>query len=317
MHVHPALAIPFETTTLRSDFNTMQRGGGPDPAPGHGVGFVGSQGRGWTVASSMAPELWHGVDTTKAHPARVYDYWLGGKDHFAADRVVAERAALNAPEVTEACRENRAFLGRAVRRLAEQGERQFLDIGTGFPTMGNSNEAAHAVAPEARVVCVDNDPVVLAHSRALLAGRGQKGTTVMSGDLRDPEGILDDPQLRTVLDFSRPVVVLLVAVLHFIPDAHEPAAIVSRFREALAPGSSLVLSHATYDFNIKVLNNSRVYNDVTAPFIPRSRAQVMKLLGGFELEEPGLVDVAQWHPDGVRPLPGHPLNIYGALARKA
>jgi SAM-dependent methyltransferase len=269
------------------------------------------------VASNRAPELWSGADTTKAHPARVYDYWLGGKDHFAADRVVAERAAANAPEVTLACRENRAFLGRAVRRLAERGARQFLDIGTGFPTLGNSNEAAHEVAPEARVVCVDNDPVVLAHSRALLARRGPSRTTVLSGDLRDPEGMLADPELLAVLDFSRPVVVLMVAVLHFIPDAQDPAGIVARFRDAMAPGSHLVVSHATYDFNIKVLNNSRVYNDVTAPFIPRSRPQVLKLLEGFELEEPGLVDVAHWRPDGVRPLPQHPLNIYGAIARKA
>jgi hypothetical protein len=139
---------------------------------------------------------------------------------------------------------------------------------------------------------------------------------VLSGDLRDPEGMLADPDLRAVLDFSRPVVVLMVAVLHFIPDAHDPAGIVARFRDAMAPGSHLVVSHATYDFNIKVLNNSRVYNDVTAPFIPRSRPQVLKLLEGFELEEPGLVDVAHWQPDGVRPLPQHPLNMYGAIARR-
>lgn len=268
------------------------------------------------MASKRALEPWIGADTTKAHPARVYDYFLGGKDHFAADRVVAERAAANAPEVTLACRENRAFLGRAVRRLAEQGARQFLDIGTGFPTMGNSNDAAHAVDPEAHVVCVDNDPVVLAHSRALLARRGPSRTTVLAGDLREPAQILADPELRAVIDFSRPVVVLMVAVLHFIPDARDPAGIVARFRAAMAPGSHLVISHATYDFNIKVLNNSRVYNDVTAPFIPRSRAQVLSLLPGFEVEEPGLVDVAHWRPDGVRPLPQHPLNIYGAIARK-
>jgi SAM-dependent methyltransferase len=246
----------------------------------------------------------------------VYDYFLGGKDHFAADRVVAERAAANAPEVTVACRENRAFLGRAVRALAVEGARQFLDIGTGFPTMGNSDEAAHAVAPEARVVCVDNDPVVLAHSRALLARRGPEHTTVLAGDVREPKAILSDPKLLEVLDFSRPVVVMLVALLHFVPDAHDPAGIVARFRDALVPGSHLILSHATFDFNIKVLNNSRVYNDVTTPFIPRSRAQIAAMLDGFEPLEPGLVDVARWRPDGTRPIPPNPLNIYGAVVRR-
>jgi SAM-dependent methyltransferase len=241
---------------------------------------------------------------------------LGGKDHFVADRMVAERVAANAPEVTVACRENRAFLGRAVRMLAEQGARQFLDIGTGFPTMGNSDEAAHAVAPDARVVCVDNDPVVLAHSRALLARRRTSETTVLAGDLREPERILADPGLRSVIDFSRPVVVMLVAILHFIPDSCDPAGIVATFRDVMAPGSRLVLSHATYDYNIKVLNNSRVYNDATAPFIPRSRAQITALLDGFEPEEPGLVDVARWRPDGTRPLPAYHLNIYGAVARR-
>lgn len=269
------------------------------------------------MTTGKTPERWHGADTTKAHPARVYDYWLGGKDHFAADRIVAERVSANSPEVTMACRENRAFLGRAVRMLAGSGERQFLDIGTGFPTMGNSDEAAHSVAPDAHVVCVDNDPVVLAHSRALLSRRGATATTVVAGDLRDPEKILSDPDLRKVLDFDRPIVVLLVAILHFLRDEDDPAGIIARFREVMAPGSHLVVSHATYDFNIKVLNNSRVWNDATAPFIPRSRAQIAALLGGFDLLEPGLVDVAHWRPDGTRPMPPLHLNIYGAVAAKA
>jgi SAM-dependent methyltransferase len=203
-----------------------------------------------------------------------------------------------------------------VRTLAERGARQFLDIGTGFPTMGNSDEAAHAIAPDAHVVCVDNDPVVLAHSRALLARRRGERTTVLAGDLREPERILADPHLRAVIDFDRPVVLLLAAILHFIPDSADPAGIVAAFRDAMAPGSHLVISHATYDFNIKVLNNSRVYNDATAPFIPRSRVQITELLTGFELLEPGLVDVPQWRPDGSRPIPPQHLNMYGAVARK-
>ncbi|MGH6657335.1 MAG: SAM-dependent methyltransferase [Actinocrinis sp.] len=257
-----------------------------------------------------------GAAAAKAHPARVYDYVLGGKDHFAADRVVAERVLANTPEIPLACRENRAFLGRAVRALAEGGARQFLDIGTGFPTMGNSDEAAHATAPDARVVCVDNDPVVLAHSRALLSRRGVDRTIVLAGDARDPKRILADPDLLAVLDFSRPVVVMLVALLHFIPDEQDPAGIVAVFREAMAPGSHLVLSHATHDFNIKMLNNSRVYNDVSAPFVPRSRARISALLDGFEPLEPGLVEVAQWRPDGTRPTPAQPLNTYGVVARR-
>lgn len=269
------------------------------------------------MTTGRVPESWYGSDTSKAHPARVYDYWLGGKDHFAADRVVAERAAVNAPEVTMACRENRAFLGRAARMLAEDGARQFLDIGTGFPTMGNSDEAVHSVDPEARVVCVDNDPVVLAHSRALLSRRGSGSTTVLAGDLREPERILDDPALHAVIDFSRPVVVLMVAVLHFLRDEDDPAGVIARFHDAMAPGSHLIVSHATYDYNIKVLNNSRVWNDATSPFIPRSRTQIAGLLAGFELLDPGLVDVAHWRPDGNRPLPPMHLNIYGAVARKA
>ncbi len=270
------------------------------------------------MTTSRAPELWHGSDTSKAHPARVYDYWLGGKDNFAADRVLAERAAANAPEVSTACRENRAFLGRAVRMLAGQGLRQFIDIGTGFPTMGNSDEAAHSVAPDAHVVCVDNDPVVLAHSRALLARRRDpERTTVLEGDLRDPEAILSNPDLKAVIDFGKPVVVLLVAILHFLRDSDDPAGIVASFHNLMAPGSYLVISHATYDFNIKVLNNSRVYNDATAPFIPRSRAQIAALLSGFKLVDPGLVDVAHWRPDGTRPVPPIHLNIYGAIAETA
>ncbi len=268
------------------------------------------------MSVGSASELGSESNTAKAHPARVYDYLLGGKDHFAADRLVAQRVVTNAPEVPESCRENRAFLGRAVRTLAEHGARQFLDIGTGFPTMGNSDEAAHAIAPDAHVVCVDNDPVVLAHSRALLARRRPERTTVLAGDLRQPERILADPRLCEVIDFSRPVVLLLMAILHFIPDSEDPAGIVAAFRDAMAPGSHLVLSHATYDFNIKVLNNSRVYNDATAPFIPRSRAQIMGLLSGFEVLEPGLVDVAHWRPDGSRQLPLRHLNVYGVVARK-
>jgi SAM-dependent methyltransferase len=262
----------------------------------------------------MTPHSRKALDAGKAHPARVYDYWLGGKNHYAADRIVAERAAANAPAAALACKENRAFLGRAVRALVAAGARQFLDIGSGFPTLGNTEQAVHAVAPEASVVCVDNDPVILAHSRALLAGRER--AAVLAGDARDPGAILSDPKLLERLDLGRPVVVLLAALLHFVPDAYDPAGIVAHIRDALAPGSHLILSHATYDFNIRILNNARVYNDVTVPFVPRTRAQISAMLDGFEPLEPGLVEVAHWRPDGSRPVPRHHLDVYAAVARK-
>ena len=255
-------------------------------------------------------------DRSLAHPARMYDYWLGGKDNFAVDRLLAERVAVNAPAITLACRENRAFLGRAARYAAAVGIRQFVDIGAGFPTMGNTNQVVHAVAPDARVVYVDNDPVVLAHGRALLAGRDASRTRMVAGDLRAPERILADPELIAEVDFGRPVALLLVAIMHFVRDAEDPAGIVTQLREVMAPGSLLIFSHATFDFDLRVLNNARVYNDATAPFVPRGRAQVERLLDGFELIEPGLVELPLWRPDGSRPIPAEHTGMYAAVGRR-
>jgi SAM-dependent methyltransferase len=262
-----------------------------------------------TVADAMG-------DQTLAHPARMYDYWLGGKDNFAVDRMLAERVAVNAPAVMLACRENRAFLGRAARYAAAVGIRQFVDIGAGFPTMGNTNQVVHAVAPEARVVYVDNDPVVLAHGRALLAGRDASRTRMVAGDLRAPERILAAPELAGEVDLDRPVALMLVAIMHFIRDAEDPAGILDRLRGALAPGSLLIFSHATFDFDLRILNNARVYNDATAPFVPRARAQVERLLEGFELVEPGLVELPLWRPDGARPIPSEHVGMYAAVGRR-
>jgi hypothetical protein len=252
-------------------------------------------------------------DRSLAHPARMYDYWLGGKDNFAVDRELAERVATNAPHITLACRENRAFLGRAARYAAAVGLRQFVDIGAGFPTMGNTSEVVHSVAPEARVVYVDNDPVVLAHGRALLAGRDGGRTQMVAGDLRAPERIVTDPQLLQQIDFAEPVAVLMVAIMHFVRDSEDPAGIIARLRKCMVPGSLLIFSHATFDYDLRVLNNARVYNDATAPFIPRTRAQLERLLGGFELVEPGLVELPLWRPDGARPLPAQHINMYAAV----
>jgi S-adenosyl methyltransferase len=190
-----------------------------------------------TEPDSAPPE----IDVTKAHPARMYDYFLGGKDNFAADRAVAAQVLDSWGSVRTAVRENRAFLGRAVRYLArEAGISQFLDIGTGLPSANNVHEVAQAVNPEARVVYADNDPIVLTHARALLAS-GPKGvTTYLDADIRDPKAILSDPVTRETLDFSRPIGLILVAVLHFLPDEDEPRRIVQTLVDALPSGSYLV-----------------------------------------------------------------------------
>ncbi len=229
------------------------------------------------------------------NPARIYDYLLGGKDHFPADRAAAEELLALVPEARAGAKENRAFLGRGVRYLAaEAGIDQFLDIGTGIPSKGNVHQVAHTVAPDARVVYVDHDPIVHVHANALLA---QATTAAILADLREPERIIRHPSTRRLLDFTQPVAVLLVAVLHFIQDAEDPAGILARFREDMAPGSYLMISHATGDFRPQVAGKvTEVYERAAAPLVLRSRAQVAALFGGFELLPPGLVQPAAWRP---------------------
>jgi S-adenosyl methyltransferase len=235
-------------------------------------------------------------DLSTPNPARIYDYLLGGKDHFPVDRAAAEELLALVPEARAGARENRAFLGRAVRYLAgEAGIRQFLDIGTGMPTQGNVHEVAHAVDPDTRVVYVDNDPVVHAHANALLA---EPTTAAVLADLRQPERITRHPKTRELLDFTQPMAVLLVAVLHFIEDEECPAGIVAHCREVIAPGSFLVISHATGDFRPDIAGKAtEVYERASAPLVLRSRAQVAALLHGLELLPPGLVQPAAWRPD--------------------
>jgi len=253
-----------------------------------------------------------GIDASTPHPARIYDYFLGGKDNFPADREAAEMLLAVAPEARDLARQNRAFLGRVVRFLAvEAGIRQFIDIGTGIPTQGNVHEIAHATAPAARVVYVDNDPIVLVHSRALLAG---VNTTIIEGDLRQPDAILNDPKLRRVIDFDQPVAVLLVAILHFIADAEDPAGIVARLRDGMAPGSYLAISHGTADFHPEATPTAaRAYDRTTAQLSPRSHAEVERFFDGFELLEPGLVPISLWRPDGDIP---EGKGVYGGIGRK-
>lgn len=239
-----------------------------------------------------------GIDTSIPNVARMYDYALGGKDNFAADRAAADRLFAAVPEVGRGpMMLNRRFLGRAVRFLAEEaGIRQFLDIGAGLPTQGNVHEIAQAFTPEAHVVYVDYDPVVITHGRALLAAN--ETVTVVSGDLRRPGEILDNPEVRASIDFDQPVAVLLIAILHFITDAEDPVAIVTRLRDELAPGSYLALSHVTAEGHAPAIEKGKeVYRGATAGVSPRPRADILRLFDGFELVEPGLVWLPQWRPD--------------------
>ncbi len=255
------------------------------------------------------------IGTSTPNPARIYDYLLGGKDNFPADRETAEEVLALAPEVRAVARENRAFLRRAVRYLAgEAGIRQFLDVGTGIPAQGNVHQVAQQVAPDARVVYVDNDPIVLLHARALLAGNH---TTIIQADLREPAAILDHPELREVIDFDQPVAVLLLAILHFITDEEDPAGIVTRLRDAMAPGSYLALSHGTADFRPEaILKAAQVYDRATAPLVLRSHAQIGRFFDGLELVAPGLVQVVSWRPDGELPDGWATSPAYGGIARK-
>ncbi|UXY31664.1 SAM-dependent methyltransferase [Streptomyces sp. HUAS TT20] len=254
------------------------------------------------------------IDTSRPHPARIYDYLLGGKDNYEVDREAGDELAAAAPEARIGVRANRAFMQRAVRHVVGSGVRQILDIGTGLPTSPNVHEIAQAAAPDVRVAYVDNDPIVSAHGNALLSHSGK--TSIVLGDLRDPRAIVDHPDVRQVIDFDEPVALLLVAVLHFLTDAEQPAEVVATLRDALPPGSFLVLSHATGDFADRS-GAQAVYNKATATLNLRSRAEVERFLDGFELIEPGLAQVPFWRPDVPPPARSAEIGFYGGVARKA
>jgi SAM-dependent methyltransferase len=234
-------------------------------------------------------------DPSVPHPARVYAYWLGGKDHYPADRHAAEEVIRRRPQVVAGARANRAFLTRVVRFLAaECGIRQFLDIGTGLPAPDNTHEVAQAITPDSCVVYVDNDPLVLVHARALLTSTGRGSCDYVDADLRDTPAVM--AAAARTLDFTRPAAILLLAVLHFISDADDPAAIVSALARQLAPGSFVVISHLTSDFAPgPVTAGVAAYNTlVPTALIPRSHAQVSALFGGLPLVPPGVVPVTEW-----------------------
>ena len=237
-------------------------------------------------------------DPGVAHPARVYGYWLGGKDHYPADRAAAEEVIRQRPQVVDGARANRAFLARAVRYLAGQrGVRQFVDIGCGLPAPGSTHEVGQAIAPQCRVVYVDNDQLVLSHARALLASTPEGACNCIEADLRDPEAILG--KAARTLDLTRSAAVLLLAVLHFLPDSDEPARIVAALAARLAPGSFVAISHLTADFAPEAVSSGvAAYNAlVPAGITARSHAQVTALFGGLSLVAPGVVPVAEWRRD--------------------
>jgi hypothetical protein len=257
------------------------------------------------------------LDTSVPHIARVYDYWLGGKDNFAADRVVAEQVIATLPAIRLSVRAQRAFLGRAVHYLAaEAGIRQFLDIGTGLPSANNTHEVAQRVAPQSRVVYVDNDPIVLLHARSLLASRPEGATAYVDADLRDIGTIV--ARATRVLDFGRPVAVMLLGVLHCIPDEDDPAALVAKLMATVPPGSYLAISHPASDVATEQMATSmRAYNDQAAvPLTARSHAEVSRFFAGLDLVDPGVVQLHRWRAGTGDPGTTRDLPNYGAVARK-
>jgi hypothetical protein len=255
-------------------------------------------------------------DTSVAHVARVYDYWLGGKDNFAADRVAGDHAIAAYPDIVFSVRANRAFLARTVRYLVrEAGVRQFLDIGTGIPTANNTQEVAQLAAPESRVVYVDKDPVVLAHARVLLASGPRGATAYIDADLRDTGPIL--AQAAEMLDFSRPVAVMLMAILQHIHDEEDPYAIVARLLGAVPSGSYLALSHPASDIEAEAMAEmAKRLNQLMAEKVTfRSQAEVSRFFDDLDLVEPGMVRVQQWRP-GSEAEAASPAALWGGVARK-
>jgi S-adenosyl methyltransferase len=267
-------------------------------------------------AITTDPAIWDRIDPTVPHIARIYDYWLGGKDNFAADREAAERVIQATPAVLPGVRGNRRFLGRAVRYMAgQEGIRQFIDVGTGIPAAGNTHEVAQSVDPACRVVYADNDPIVLAHARALLtSSTGQ--ISYIDADARDTGAILAEAARR--LDFSQPIGVMLIAILHCVPDEDQPQRIVSGLMDAVAPGSHLALTHPAID---QVPEHSAQAQDLLTKAMGkkvtfRSQAQVTSFFAGLDLAEPGVVPVQDWRPETDLDRAG-PTAMWGGVARKA
>ena len=257
-------------------------------------------------------------DTSVAHNARVWNYWLGGKDNFEADREAGDRVLGMFPDIVQVARADRAFLGRAVRFLSvEEGIRQFLDIGTGLPTADNTHEVAQRLAPESRVVYVDNDPLVLAHARALLTSTPPGVTAYLDADVHRPSRIIDEA--AETLDFSQPVAVMMLGILNFVLDTTEAEAIVNHLMEAVPSGSYLAVSHPTTELGGEANRVAmRFWNEhATPPITARTGAEIRRFFGGLQLAEPGLVPCTQWRPDPVEVGVAAPqVALYAGVARK-
>ena len=264
------------------------------------------------------------IDTSVAHPARRYNYWLGGNDNFEADRKSGDAVAAAFPAIRITAIENRRFLRRVVTFLVkEAGVRQFLDIGTGIPTAENTHEVAQSIAPESRVVYVDNDPIVLAHARRLMSSTPEGATTYIQADLRHPGAILSHPDLGKTIDLSRPVALMLILVVHFVPEAEDPYAHVATLTDALAPGSYLVMTHATADFwppEVAAKMDATAKGEDSRsrdPFQFRDKAAFSRFFEGMELISPGIQSVPDWRsdlPPEERASPAEAIS-YGAVAR--
>ena len=257
-------------------------------------------------------------NTGVAHPARVYNYWLGGNVNYASDRDLGDAVIAVVPSIPTAVRANRAFLSRAVRYLSQEaGIRQFLDIGTGIPAVANVHEVAQSVAPDSRVLYVDNDPIVLAYAHSLMTSHPAGATAFIQADLRDPHQILAAPELRATLDLGKPVALMLIAVLHFLTEPEAPLSIVAELTDALPSGSYLTISHLTADFDPEeaaACEEAGQRSGIT--YVPRTRAQLAEFFAGLDLVDPGVAPVLTWRPDGNQPEDPAAVRMYAAMARK-
>jgi hypothetical protein len=277
---------------------------------------AGSPGALWSAADESALQA-TAVNPNVPNPARVYDALLGGKDNFAADRALADKLAAAKPALRYNVRANRAYLGRVVRYLAgEAGVRQFLDLGTGLPSFDNTHEVAQRVALESRIVYVDNDPIVIAHARAMLVSSREGATAYLSADIRDPESILE--QAAKTLDLDQPVAVILLGVLYTIPDADRPYDNVAAYLNAAAPGSYLAISHPASDIDAAAAAAAARQYDISMPATAtnRTRAEVGRFFDGLELLEPGVVQLNKWRPDPGDVDPGVEISSWAGLGRK-
>jgi SAM-dependent methyltransferase len=258
-----------------------------------------------------------GIDTSTPNVARIYDYLLGGKDNFAADRDAAQQLIAAVPDVAAIARDNRSFLGRVVRYVAGRaGIRQFLDLGSGLPTQANVHELAQEVVPDVRVVYVDNDPVVASHGRALLVSRDRVAMAL--ADLRDPASVWQHPDVAALLDWTQPIAVLCTSTLHFVADADEPHRIIAEYRDRMVPGSYLVITHGTMEEDPAGERDkaAAVYRQASSQLHVRPLADVRRFFDGFELVEPGLVWITEWRPEPGTAPTGRAQSMRGGVGRK-